>query len=166
MSKTGIFYGSTTGNTKLVAEKIGKLLENADVRDVGKVFADEIVEYDNIIMGTSTWGMGELQNDWEPVIEKLKQCNLDGKKVALFGCGDQVSYSESFVDAIGILYDAVSNGKAEIVGAWPGNGYSHSYSHAERNGSFVGLPIDEDNQANMTDERITKWVNSIKLQFK
>ena len=166
MSKTGIFYGSNTGNTRLVAEKIGKLLDNADVRDVSNMFADEIAGYDNIIMGSSTWGMGELQNDWEPVIEKLKQCDLEGKKVALFGCGDQVSYSESFVDAIGILYDIVLQGKAEVIGEWPIDGYSHSCSHAERSGVFVGLPIDEDNQANMTDERVAKWVNSIKLQFK
>ena len=162
MKKTAVLYGSTTGNTKAAAESIVKLIEGAEIKSVDRMFSDEIATYDVIIAGTSTWGLGEIQDDWSPLIDIRANLNLKEKKVALFGTGDQNSYNETFVDGIGILYDAFVAAGATIVGAWPTNGYEHSASRAVRNGTFVGLALDDDNQAGMTGERIKKWIEIVK----
>ena len=64
MKKTGVFYGSTTGTTEsvanLIAEKLG--IAQADVHDVSKMSADVAGAYEALILGTSTWGDGELQH--------------------------------------------------------------------------------------------------------
>ena len=163
--KTIILYGSTTGNTKIAAEAIGKQLGIADIRSVEKVFADELTSYDIIVAGSSTWGYGEIQDDWAPLVEKIAKLDLHGKKAALFGTGDQNSYSDTFVDAIGILHDAFSAAGADIIGDWPAEGYEHTSSRAVRDGRFVGLALDEDNQAGMTDERIKAWVEQLKPEL-
>ena len=82
--KTGIFYGSTTGTTEMVAEKVGALL-GADVMPAAEI--DKVENYDFVIFATSTWGMGDLQDDWFGALETLAGKNLSGKKVALIGVG-------------------------------------------------------------------------------
>jgi flavodoxin I len=165
MAKTGIFYGSSTGNTENAAEKIKGLIGGADITNIKSASVEEMKQYDNLILGSSTWGLGELQEDWEDIIIKLQQEDLSGKKVALFGTGDQESYSETFADAVGLLYEALRDSGAEIVGAWPSEGYEYSESKAEKEGMFVGLVLDEDNQADMTDDRIEEWVSGLKKDF-
>jgi flavodoxin I len=165
MKKTAILYGSTTGNTRSAAEAIGKLIEGAEVKSVDRMFSDEIAKYDVIIAGASTWGLGEIQDDWSPLVDKIGKLDLKGKKVALFGTGDQNSYNDTFVDGIGILYDAFFAAGATVVGAWPTSGYEHSTSRAVRGGTFVGLALDDDNQAGMTDARIKKWVEIVKPEL-
>lgn len=99
------FYGSTTGTTesvaRLIAEKLGVSPE--DVHDVSKLDAALAESYEALILGTSTWGDGELQDDWYDGIKVLKNANLSGKTIALFGCGDSESYSDTFCDGMGIL---------------------------------------------------------------
>ena len=95
--KTGIFYGSTTGTTEAIAEKVGALL-GADVMPVADI--DKVEEYEFVIFATSTWGMGDLQDDWMDGIDALKAKNLTGKKVALIGVGDQAAFGDTFVDGI------------------------------------------------------------------
>ena len=87
---TGIFYGSTTGTTEAVAQDIAKQLgvASADVHNVADASADEANKYDLLVLGSSTWGSGELQDDWYPFLDALKAKDLAGKKVALFGCGE------------------------------------------------------------------------------
>lgn len=163
MSKIGIFYGSTTGNTESAAKKIKDILGvDADIANVSSSSIEDMTKYDNLILGSSTWGLGDIQDDWGTVINKLSEADFSGKKVALFGTGDQNAYTDTFVDAIGLLYEALENSGAEFIGAWPSEGYEYSDSKAERNGMFVGLALDEDNQAEMTDERIAKWVQNLK----
>ena len=61
----GIFYGSTNGNTQEAAEKIAEKL-GAKIHDVGKLKSgDELVNYECLIFGTSTWYDGEPQDDWD-----------------------------------------------------------------------------------------------------
>lgn len=169
MSKVGIFYGSSTGVTKSAADAIAKELKknsiDADVQSAGDTDISTITSYSGIILGTSTWGMGDLQDDWEGLRKPLANSDLSGKTVALFGSGDQDGYPDTFVDGIGILYDAVSSAGANVVGSVSTNGYNYDASLAERDGEFVGLPIDEDNQADMTDKRIKAWVASICESF-
>ena len=106
MKKVGIFYGSTTGATEGVAETIAARLGVAseDIRNVGTTKVDEVDKYDVLLLGSSTWGIGELQDDWNDFLDKLKAKNLSGKTVAIFGCGDSASFGGSFCDAIGIIY--------------------------------------------------------------
>jgi len=165
MASIGIFYGSTMGNTELAAVKIAELLGNAVVRSVNPGVFDEIPRYDVILLGSSTWGAGDLQDDWEPLLKRLRETNLNGKKIGFFGTGDQSSYPDTFADSLGILYGAIENSGAVFIGSWPCDGYDYSKSRAEKNGSFVGLVLDEDNQPDMTEERIRQWDDIIKSQL-
>jgi flavodoxin I len=161
MGKTAIFYGSSTGNTEAAAKQIAETLE-ADVFDVSSSPSAQLESYDNLILGSSTWGIGDLQDDWEDFISTLEGANIEGKTVALFGFGDGAAYGESFVDAIGTLYQAVSDKGCKVVGAVDTEGYDFDTSTAVVDGKFVGLPLDEENEGHLTDERISNWVEEIK----
>ena len=160
MSKTIVVYGSSTGTCQAIAEKIaGKL--GVDAIDVQNLTADVIAENQNLILGTSTWGAGELQDDWYDGLNTLKAADLSGKTVALFGCGDAESYGDTFVGGIGELYDGIKDSGAKFVGAVPTDGYSFSDSAAVIDGQFIGLPLDDVNEDDKTDERIDAWVAQI-----
>jgi flavodoxin I len=166
MSKIGIFYGSSGGNTQRVAKNIAKKLGDvgdSDIYDVGKAGADSLAPYDVLLLGSSTWGVGDLQDDWESFIKTLASADLSGKKVALFGCGDSSSYPDTFCNAMGTIYKAVKD-KATVVGFTETAGYSFDDSEAVVDGHFVGLAVDEDNESNLTDERIDKWIEQLKTK--
>jgi len=116
---------------------------------------------DNLVLGTSTWGAGELQDDWYDGLNVLKGANLQGKTIALFGCGDSQSYSDTFVGGIGELYDGLKASGAIFVGSVPTDGYTFDDSSAVVNGQFVGLPLDDVNEDDKTDARIDAWVELI-----
>ena len=160
---TGIFYGSTMGTTEAVAEDIAKQLgvASSDVHNVADASADEADKYDLLVLGSSTWGCGELQDDWYPFLDALKAKDLSGKKVALFGCGDSGSYSDTFCDAIGLIYDGLQDTGCTFVGAYEPAGYGTIASLIVRNGKFVGLAIDESDPGK-TDERVAAWCGQLK----
>lgn len=117
MSRTLIVYGSTTGNTESVSDDIAKLLEQkghaVDIRSAADVEINGMANgYDAVFLGCSTWGDDEieLQDDFIPVFDSLDKAGLEGRKVAVFGCGDS-SY-EYFCGAV----DAIEE-KAESLGA-------------------------------------------------
>lgn len=161
MQNTVVLYGSTTGNTKNIAKLIAKKLD-ADVYDVASFAIDKIANYKNLILGTSTWGIGDLQDDWESFIDKLSQANLDEKTVALFGLGDCGSYADSFVDAMGIIYKNIKDKNIKLVGKVSKESYDFVDSQAIADGQFVGLPLDEDSESNKTETRIDQWLESVK----
>ncbi|MBS5038617.1 MAG: flavodoxin [Fusobacterium sp.] len=157
--KTGIFYGSTTGTTEMVAEKVGALL-GADVMPAAEI--DKVENYDFVIFATSTWGMGDLQDDWFGALEALAGKNLSGKKVALIGVGDQVSFGDTFVDGMGTIYEEIKDKGITLVGKTSVDGYDFSSSKAVIDGEFAGLVIDENNQSELTEERIAAWVEKVR----
>ena len=161
MKKTVIIYGSTTGNAAMAAETIAAKLGGGDIKEVAKASKDDLVDYENIILGSSTWGDGELQDDWYGFLPTLKSANLNGKTVAVFGVGDQFSYSSTYVNAMGELYDAAKGAGAKIIGETSTEGYSFDESTAVRDGKFVGLALDYDNQDTLSVDRITAWINQI-----
>lgn len=167
MKKTGIFYGSTTGTTesvaRLIAEKLGVSPE--DVHDVSKLDAALAEGYEALILGTSTWGDGELQDDWYDGIKVLKGMDLSGKTVALFGCGDSESYSDTFCDGMGILFNDLKNNGCRFIGAVPDADYTYSSSIAVTDSNFVGLAIDDINESDKTDERVTAWTEKLKTEL-
>lgn len=161
MKKTGIYYGSSTGTTKDVAGRIGKILGIAeeDIHDVAKSSPDSVADYDVLIMGTSTWGVGDLQDDWYDFADGVQALDLHGKKIALFGCGDE-TMSETFCGAVGELYDRFQQTGAEFIGAYDTDGYTFTKSAAVRgkDGKAVGLLLDEVNHPEMTDFRLRSWI--------
>ena len=168
MKKTGIFYGSSTGTCEELANQIAEKLgvSSTDVHSVDKMTADKIKEYEVLVLGTSTWGDGELQDDWNDAVETLKKMDLSGKTVALFGCGDSESYSDTFCDGMGILYEDLKDSQCKFIGFVPGtNEYSFSSSIAVVDGAFVGLPLDEVNESDKTAERIDAWTAEIKSKL-
>ena len=162
MNKIGIFYGSSGGNTQSVAKTIAKKLGvgDSDIYDVGKAKASDLSGYGVLLFGSSTWGLGDLQDDWEDFIREVANADLSGKKIALFGCGDSSSYPDTFCDAIGKIYQAVKD-KATVIGFTDTAGYSFDASEAVVNSQFVGLALDEDNESNLTPQRIDNWTGII-----
>ncbi len=164
--KAGIFYGSTTGNTANIAEEIAKAMGigAADIHDVSKASPDDAKAYDTLILGSSTWGAGELQDDWFNFLDALSKSGLKGKKAAVFGCGDSSSFPDTFCDALRIISDAVSGAGCEMVGACEPEGYDVTDSNVCKDGKFVGLAIDEADTSKNA-ERIEKWTSRLKSEL-
>ncbi|QKF81276.1 flavodoxin [Halarcobacter ebronensis] len=156
-----IFYASSTGNTEQVAKTIKKNLEGFELVDIASSGISKMNECDSIIIGASTWGEGDLQDDWEDCFEELKEMDFSGKTVALFGLGDQDNYYDEFVNALGTLYEVVKNNGANIIGFTSTDGYEFEESTAVVDSQFVGLVIDEDNQSELTKQRVEDWCNQI-----
>ncbi|WP_417334228.1 flavodoxin [Halarcobacter sp.] len=157
-----IFYATSTGNTEEVANKIYEKLDGFELIDISSDGVEKMNDCESIVLGVSTWGEGELQDDWEDCFDDIQEIDFKDKKVALFGLGDQESYGHEFVDALGIMYETLVEQNAKIIGKTSIDGYEYDYSKAEVDGEFVGLVIDEDNQEDLTDERVENWCNEIK----
>ena len=160
MKKTVVVYGSSTGTCEAIAEKIGAKL-GAEVMNVQDLTADVVAANENLILGTSTWGAGELQDDWYDGLKVLQSADLTGKVIALFGCGDCESYGDTFVGGIGELFNALKTSGATFVGAVDIDGYTFGDSEAVVDGKFVGLPLDDVNEDDKTDARIEAWIAAI-----
>ena len=163
MKKTIVVYGSTTGTCEEIANKIGSKL-GAEVINVADFTTDTVAENDNLILGTSTWGAGQLQDDWYDGIDVLKQADLSGKTVALFGCGDSESYADTFCGGMAAIYDVVKD-KAHVIGAVSTEGYNYEDSESVVDGKFVGLALDDVNEADKTEERLDAWITAIKPEL-
>lgn len=160
MSNTIVIYGSSTGTCEAIAEKIAQKL-GCEALNVQELSADVVTQHQNLILGTSTWGAGELQDDWYDGLSVLKGADLSGKTIALFGCGDCSTYSDTFVGGIGELYDGIKQSGAKFIGAVSTDGYTFDDSSAVVDGKFVGLPLDDVNEDDKTDERIDAWIAQI-----
>ncbi len=160
MNATIVIYGSSTGTCEAIAEKIASKL-GVQAMNVQDLTADVVVSNQNLILGTSTWGAGELQDDWYDGIKVLQDADLSGKTIALFGCGDCESYGDTFVGGIAELYNAIKSSGAQFIGAVSTDGYTFDDSEAVIDGQFIGLPIDDINEDNLTDSRIDAWVTQI-----
>lgn len=164
MKNTVVLYGSTTGNTEAVAKTIAHELDAA-IFDVAARPISEIPKYQNLVLGTSTMGLGDLQDDWEAFLPVLEKAEFTGKKVALFGLGDAEGYPDSFVDAMGIIFNALKNKGCTIVGQVASDAYEFDDSAALTDGLFVGLPLDEDNESDLTEKRLKAWIELLKQEF-
>lgn len=167
MANVKIFYGSTNGNTEnvagLIKENLGDLV--SEVTNIAGASTADLESADALILGTSTWNDGNLQEDWENFLPDMDSLNLSGKTVALFGLGDSSGYPSEFVNGMGLLYNKVKERGAKIIGAWPTDGYIFEESISVVDGKFVGLVIDEDNEPNLTDERVKTWCDSIRASL-
>jgi flavodoxin I len=155
-----IIYGSDSGRTRAAAGKIAAKLD-AKVINVRTAAIADFEGCDLLVLGSPTYSEGELQTDWDKGIDVLRQADLTGKRVALFGLGDQSTYPDSFAGALGLLHDAVLEKGAEMVGFTDTEGYEFEASNAVRDGRFVGLVLDQDNQGAKSDKRIAAWTSQI-----
>jgi flavodoxin I len=156
-----VIFGSDAGATRAVASRIAKRVQGRAV-DIKVATVADFEGCSLLILGVPTYGAGDLQADWEANFDKLTSAKLAGKKVALFGTGDQMNYPDSFVDAMGILYDQVVELGATVIGSTDTAGYDYTASKAERDGRFIGLVLDEDGQSSRTEKRITEWIGGLK----
>lgn len=162
---TAIFYASSTGNTEEIANNIARALDDIDTHNISETSINEVNNYDKLIFGISTWGEGDLQDDWEDIWDEFKELNFEDKTVALFGLGDQDSYGDEFVDALGIMYEVLKEKGANVIGFTSIDGYEFDESKAKIDDEFVGLVIDEDNQDDLTQERVEAWTQKIKSEI-
>ena len=167
MKKIGLFYGTGTHKTASVAKKIKDAFgDSIEVVSVEEAWQKDFEAYDYIIAGAATWFDGELPTFWDELMPKLLTLNLKGKKVAIFGLGDQVKYPDNFVDGIGILAESFISTGATIVGLTSSEGYHFNKSQALIGGHFAGLALDFENQHELNDKRIHDWVEALKAEFK
>ena len=165
MNKIAILYGTSGGSVESVAKQVQDLFEgNADIYNVLDVSLSEIEDYKYIIVGTSTTGIGDIQYDWEGFLPSFAKIDFTGKKVAILALGDSASYSTSFAESMKVVYDEIHD-KVEVVGKVPDVGYTYDDSTAVEDGVWVGLPLDEDNEYDLTEERLIKWVEQLKKEF-
>ncbi len=169
MAKVGLFFGSDEGNTEKIAYRIQQRLggDVVDVRDIADVTQLDFHEYERVILGIPTWDFGQIQSDWEEFWDDISAVDFSGKRVAFFGLGDQFGYGDYFLDAMGMLHDVVVQNGAYVVGHWSTEGYEFDASKAEIPGEmkFVGLALDEDQQENLTAERLNIWCEQIHAEF-
>lgn len=167
--KTAIFYGSATGTTADIAREIARELNDNTVElfDVGDTAPSMLGNYDMLILGTSTWGSGELEDDWFDFIAGAEELDLRGKTIALFGAGDE-TMSDTFCDAVGILRERLDRTGATFTGYFTTEPYDYARSRAVKDSPdnaariACGLLIDQVNHPDLTADRIARWVKTLK----
>ncbi|GMB93651.1 Flavodoxin FldA [Helicobacter bizzozeronii] len=156
----GIFYGTDSGNSETISNKIAGHFGGAKVFDVSKASKADFDSFSSVILVAPTAGAGDLQSDWEEFLGTLSDSDFANKTIALVGLGDQDTYSETFAEGIFHIYEKAKAGK--VVGFTSTDGYNFEGSRSVENGKFVGLILDEDNQDDLTDGRIEAWVKEVK----
>jgi len=172
MSKIGLFFGPEKGSVHRVAEKVKTALgeQNVEMISVNDAVLADLEKYDRIIFGISTvgketWDSNYSNTDWSKFFPNISKIDFSGKIVAIFGLGDHITYASYFVNAMGMLAKDLQKNGATIVGKVDPSDYEFDESEAIFDGMFIGLPIDEDFEPELTDERVANWIISIKPAF-
>jgi len=172
MKKVALIYWPQDGNVEAVAKKIkGFYGDDITIYSIANINKEILSRADNWIVGGSTvgshiWEDADDSNKWNELFKLLDEIDVSGKTVAFYGLGDQVLYPNHFIDGLSIFREEFEKRNAKIVGQWPVEGYNFYDSEGVKDNYFFGLAIDEDNEAELTDERITKWLEIIKKEFR
>jgi len=173
MSKIGLFYAPAKGHTEKIAKQIADKIGNDKVELIlvdEKTTISELDNFDKLIFGISTvgresWDAEYTKIGWDFYMQKLEKANLKGKTFALFGLGNHILYAQYFVDAMGFLGKVVMDNGGKLIGFVDKSNYEFKHSEAIIDDKFIGLPIDEDTQEELTEKRITGWLSNIKGLF-
>ena len=171
MKKTVLIYWPKKGNVENTAAKMAAYFDkdSIDVFTISELDVNKLPEYDFIIVGGSTIGADNWEDThttkWYSFFESLKTITLKGKKFAIYGLGDQILYPEHFVDGMSIIRDEFTRTGAEIIGAWPAEGYEHTDSKSQEGDHFIGLALDDDQQSELSNGRIEKWIGNLKAEL-
>merc|ERR1712217_207032 len=159
-----VLYASQTGNTETCASYIAEAA-GLEAEDVGDYGAEDLAGLDGLIVGCPTWNTGADEyrsgTAWDDLIDEIKDVDLSGEPVAIFGCGDSGAYGENFCDGIEELHSTFSAAGAKLICYVDAGAYSHSESKSDQGGKFLGCPFDEDNEA---EDRAAAWVAQIKKE--
>merc|ERR1712122_264682 len=146
---------SQTGNTETCAGYIAEAA-GLEAEDVGDYGAEDLAGFDGLIVGCPTWNTGADEyrsgTAWDDLIDEIKETDLSGKPVAVFGCGDSQGYGDNFCDGIEELHETFKAAGAKNLGYVDASGYEFDESKSVRDGKFLGLPLDQDNEADMSEE--------------
>lgn len=171
MKKIGIFYWPLKGNVAACAKKIEAEFggNQAMLQTITNVNPNSFEGLDLIVVGGSTagadaWQQASGNNPWFDFYAHFEKKPLSGTPVAIFGLGDQILYPDHFVDNMKLIKIEMEKAGGNIIGRWPTDGYDFTGSEAIEDDKFVGLALDEDQQDDLTDERIREWVNQIKKE--
>lgn len=173
MGKTAIFYSPQGGSVNRVAMKLGEMIGNdinvvIPVREAEK---EDIEKYSQIIfvgstVGADHWSNEILENEWEGFFKQMSESGFEGKKIAIVGLGNSVLYPEHFADGIAYLYKEITARNGKIYGFVDAEDYTFEDSEAlNEEGFFCGLPLDEDNEDDLTPGRLEKWLSVLKPDF-
>ena len=162
--RIGLMFGSTTSNSERTAETIWNTMQETELHDI-KDGVEVLEQYENVIIVSPTWDYGDLQEDYIEAWDNLQTVNWSNKSIALVGLGDQVGYSDLYQDSMSTLYETIKKLGGTFVGFTSTDGHSFLKSEALRDGKFVGLAIDEDNQSNLTKERLNTWIQDIRSSW-
>jgi flavodoxin I len=172
MSKYGVFVGTAGGTSMKVADALVEAfgIDEDDVINMEEDFddvEDQLLEYDVLFLGSSTWGQGDLHFSWvDPILEiEDEGFDFSGKTVAFFGAGDYKKHGEHFCSALGKLHKTFVGAGAEAIGSVPKENYTYEFSLAEIDGKFCGLGIDEHNESEKTEQRIEQWIKLLKSEL-
>merc|ERR1712187_797928 len=153
--------------TEEVAEMIASAA-GVEAKDVSEMSPGDMTGYDGLIVGTPTWNTGADEQRsgtaWDDYLEELRGTDFCGKPVAVFWTGDSVSYGENFCDAIEELHSTFEAAGAKMLGYVSAEGYQHEESKSDRDGKFLGLPLDQDNEDDQTEGRVKAWVEQLKSE--
>jgi len=172
MAKMGIFVGTAGGTSLKVSdaliEEFG--IDEDDVINMEDDFddvEDQMMEYDVLFIGSSTWGQGDVHFSWvDPVLEiEDEEFDFSGKTVAFFVAGDCKKHGEHFCSALGKLHKTFTNAGAKAIGFIPADGYDYEYSLAQIGNELCGCAIDEHNESEKTEERISTWISALKAEL-
>ncbi|MEM7199657.1 MAG: flavodoxin [Planctomycetota bacterium] len=168
--KAAILWGSVTGSTEEAARTLHRELSDlVEVcEDVSHFPGERVREFDVVFIGVSTWNCGDLQYDWADRLDDLSDADWSGRTVAFFGGGDALGYPDTFVDSFGILWDVLEERGARLIGKWPRDGYDFVASKAlcSDGRHLLGLPIDDDNQPELTDARLQSWAQQVRGELR
>jgi len=167
MKKIGLVYSFNGNKTSQVAKRIIEEMKDVPIEAINAetLSEEQFLAFDNLILGVPTWFDGELPNYWDEFGPAIEDLDLKGKCFALYGLGDQVNYSENFLDAVGIMAELLKSRGAKIIGLTSTKGYSFESSKAVTGEKFLGLGIDFENQANKNKERIKLWMKQLQNEF-
>ena len=166
-----LVYGSDTGNTENVIDNyllsIFEPYFDIETLSVSQISPDDWISHDFYILSIPTWYDGELQSDWEDYFEEFKTIDFTGKTVAIFGLGDQIGYDEWFCDGVGILAEVVEKNGGKVIGhTKKDDSFDFETSKALKSENiFWGLCLDEDNQDELTEERLENFFNKLKKEI-
>merc|ERR1719305_93826 len=149
----GLFFGTQTGKTEGVASQIATA-SGLEAQDIGDVSAADLAGFDGLIVGAPTWHTGADEQrsgtTWDDYLDEIKGLDLCGKPVAVFGVGDSMGYGDNFCDAIEELHSTFSAAGAKMLGYVPDSDYQHTESKSQDGDKFLGLPLDADNEDDLT----------------
>jgi flavodoxin I len=175
MEKILLLYSPKGGNVEKISKKVIKLVGESNIDAFlidqnSSELLNKISLYKKILLvistvGRSNWDSFYTKIGWDLFIPELRKQNLSGKTISIIGLGDYLLYPDNFVDSMGILYQVLLEAKANVVGKVSINGYSFENSMAIEGDNFVGLPIDEDNEGELTDSRLKNWLLLVKNDF-